>query len=194
MTFNKRIFDVPGMRAATYDVVSHMSDLRRAAQDQKISKAFAERIMLAVTAVNGCRYCAYAHTRMALQAGLSEAEVQQYLSGDLDHVPAEEAVALVFAQHYAESAGQPDPATWGRVVETYGPDQARQIMAYIRMIMYGNLLGNTFDALLSRFKGSPAPDSSLTQETGVLLGSVMVLPVELVRYLWHRRRNLEIGG
>ena len=183
-TFNKRIFDMPGMRAATRDVVRHMNDLRSAAREKRVSKAFSERIMLAVTAVNGCRYCAYAHTRMALQAGLSDDDVQRILSGDLDDIPAEEAVALAFAQHYAESAGQPDPEAWARLVETYGEAQARDIMAYIRMIMYGNLLGNTFDALLCRFKGQPAPGSSLGQEMGVLLGSVVYLPVELIRRPW----------
>ena len=32
------------------------------------------------------------------------------------------------------------------------------------MITFGNLVGNTFDALLSRFAGKPAPGSSLDME------------------------------
>lgn len=35
--------------------------------------------MLAVTQVNGCRYCSYVHARMALQAGLSEQEIRTVL-------------------------------------------------------------------------------------------------------------------
>jgi AhpD family alkylhydroperoxidase len=38
--------------------------------------------MLAVTEVNGCEMCSYAHTKMALEAGLSNDEIQQMLAGD----------------------------------------------------------------------------------------------------------------
>jgi AhpD family alkylhydroperoxidase len=40
--------------------------------------------MLAVTAVNQCRYCSYAHARMALLAGLSTEEIQALNDGVLE--------------------------------------------------------------------------------------------------------------
>lgn len=46
---------------------------------------------------------------------------------------------------------------------------ARDILAYIRMITFGNLLGNTLDAFFSRLAGRPAPGSTLWDELGVLL-------------------------
>ncbi len=47
-----------------------------------ISPAFRERLMLAVTAVNGCRYCSYFHTGEALKSGLSQEEISRLLSGE----------------------------------------------------------------------------------------------------------------
>jgi hypothetical protein len=37
------------------------------------------------------------------------------------------------------------------------------------MISFGNLLGNTWDAVLSRFKGRPAPESNITSELAFVL-------------------------
>jgi AhpD family alkylhydroperoxidase len=144
--------------------------------------------MLAVTQVNRCRYCSYAHTRAALKAGVTEEEIQELISGGLGSVPVREREAVLFAQHYAETEGHPDPKAWKRVVDTYGPDAARDIQSYVRVITFANLWGNTLDALWSRFAGRPAPDSSLGQELGVLLGSLLLIPASLVRRLLSRPR------
>jgi len=112
---------------------------------------------LAVTQVNDCRYCDYAHTKAALKQGVSEKEIALIGAGELSQFPEEQAIALFFGQHYAETGGHPDPHAWQRLVEYYGEDIANDILSYIRMIMVGNLLGNTFDALLFRVTGRPYP-------------------------------------
>lgn len=137
--------------------------------------------MLAVTNVNQCRYCNYGHTRAALAAGVSKAEIQSLMLREFDKLPSDEIIALAFAQHYAETDGSPDPQAWDRLVDAYGVETSQDILAYIRMITIGNLLGNTFDALLSRLMFNPALDSSLSRELGVLLGTFVVIPFELVR-------------
>ncbi len=177
--FSRRIFSFPTFSAALDDVTGHLDDLKAAARSQRVSRAFAERIMLAVTQVNGCRYCDYGHTLAALRTGVTQDELRALREGNLDALPEGEVVALLFAQHYAERNGHPDPAAWERVVETYEPDAARDIMAYIRMIMMGNLLGNTFDAFWSRLAGRPAPGSSILDEIGVLAGMFVLAPVKL---------------
>ena len=53
----------------------------RAARHARCDRAASERVMLAVTEVNGCEICSYAHTRRALEAGLSDAEVRELLGG-----------------------------------------------------------------------------------------------------------------
>ena len=188
-TFNRRIYTYPAFKADVCQIFDHLDDLRRAARGGRVSRAFAEKIMLAATSVNGCRYCSYAHSRAALAAGVPEQELHSLLALDLGAFPPGEAVALTFAQHYAESRGQPDPAAWQRVVSAYGEQTARDILAYLRMITFGNLLGNTFDALLSRLAGKPAPGSSLGSELGVLLGALWMPPSRLVLHAFRRGKT-----
>ena len=191
--FDKRIYRPRTLIADLVKMITHMDDLRAAARADRVDRAFAERIMLAVTEVNGCRYCSYGHTRAALQAGVSEQEIQSLKIGDFEALPDEQRVALLFAQHYAEQGGNPDPEARERLVATYGEDTARDILAYIRMITLGNLLGNTFDAILSRFAGRPAEDSSLLSEVAVLLLVVLFAPVGLVIALGSRLKRLVVG-
>jgi AhpD family alkylhydroperoxidase len=186
--YNRRIYTIRSFRAAIDDALAHMDDFRAARRAGRVSKAFSERVMLAVTQVNGCRYCSYFHTRVALTAGLPAEDIRALLEGDMSRAPADELPALMFAQHYAESGGvQPEDEAWRRLVEVYGPEMARDIVSHIRMISMGNLLGNTFDALLSRLKGRPAEGSSLWQELGVLLGAAVITPARAIRWRMHAR-------
>ena len=151
----KRTYTFARLRQDAAWLLGAPDSLRAAMRGGRVSKPFAEKIMLAVTQVNGCRWCHYAHARIALTAGVSAAELRSLMALALGDFPQEEAVALAFAQHYAESADRPDPAAWRRVVDAYGAPTAADILTLIRMITIGNLLGNTFDAFLSRLQGSP---------------------------------------
>jgi AhpD family alkylhydroperoxidase len=175
--FSKRIYTPRSLIEDFLDILDHFPEFRSAVRSQRISRAFTEKIMLAVTAVNGCRYCSHGHARMALASGVSPEEVDLLLSGEVGHVSPDQAPALFFAQHYAESEGHPDPAMVKTLVETYGQERARDILAHIRMITLGNLSGNTFDALLSRLRGRPAEDSSLGSELWTLVLLVLGTPI-----------------
>jgi AhpD family alkylhydroperoxidase len=115
-----------------------------------IDRAFQERLMLAVTEVNGCRYCAYAHARMALAAGVNGADVAALAGGDLRGSPPEEIPALLYAQHWAQTGAAPDPEARQRVLDTYGRAKTEAIELSMRMIRVGNLTGNAWDHLLYR--------------------------------------------
>lgn len=174
--FTKRIYNVPLFLTHMREIMNHTEDIRDASRAGRVSKPFREKIMLAVTHVNGCRWCNYGHTRAALREGVSEDELHHLLEGEFAMLPEGEVVALVFAQHYAETEGRPDPNAVQRLEETYGQETARDILAYIRMITLGNLLGNTFDAFLSRFQGKVAPGSTFLSELGVLSLAVVMPP------------------
>ena len=141
---------------------------------------FAERIMLAVTEVNGCALCAYGHTRFALDAGVSIDEIRELLGGVADGVPEDEVPAIVFAQHYADTGGHPDQRVWRNLVDTYGDEKALEILGTARMMMCGNALGIPWSALLSRLRGAPYPRSSLPSEIGTIVGATLVMPVAVV--------------
>ena len=110
--------------------------------------------MLSTTSVNDCRYCSWVHTNLALQNGVDLDELNQMLSGvtgDLNND--KDAVAVIFAQHFAEQQGKPEANLKGQLNAAFSGKQKREIMAYIHAIYFSNLSGNTFDALLARFKG-----------------------------------------
>lgn len=160
-----------------------MRFLSRARSQGELSKELIERIMLAVTEVNGCAACSYAHTKVALESGMSSREVQAMLAGVIEQVPANEVAAIMFAQHYADTGGYPSREAWERIVAGYGETAATGILGAIRAIMIGNVYGIPFSALLSRIKGNPDPGSSLLSEIGLPLASIPALPVALLHAL-----------
>ncbi len=172
--FRRRVYHSPGeLVSAASEILHHSPDFKSARRSGRVSRAFAEKIMLAVTQVNDCRYCRFGHTKVALEAGVSEDEITRIARGDLDEFPQDEAPGLLYAQHFAETGGAPDPAATARLIDFYGEQTAAEIGAYIRMITVGNLLGNTFDAFLSRFRRRPAPDSSFISELSTLFLAVL---------------------
>ncbi len=154
-----------------------VGQLMKNRKHQRINQAFVERIMLAVTEVNGCAICAYGHTQMALKQGFTQAEISAFLSGDSTYVTAEEATAIIFAQHYADTKGHVDPLAYAEVVQTYGEEKTRIILAAIQMMMIGNIAGLPISAFIRRWKGKKDPQSHLLSELGLpSLTLVFLLP------------------
>ena len=106
--------------------------------------------MLAVTEVNQCRYCSYAHTRMALQSGLSPDEIQQLLKHNIQNSPEEEIRAILYAQHWAETDGQPDPVIRKVLEGEYGACGVERIEIILRTMRLANLFGNSLDYIIFR--------------------------------------------
>jgi len=124
--------------------------IRDLMRKKMLSRAFRERLMLAVISVYSCRYCNWVHTREALRSGVNQEEVARLLKGSVDSCPEEEAVAVLYAQHWADSDTKPDHEAISRLVETYGFEKAEAIDLVLRLIRVGNLTGNTWDAFLAK--------------------------------------------
>jgi AhpD family alkylhydroperoxidase len=131
-------------------VLKNSRRLKKLNAQKPVSPAFQERLMLAVTGVNGCRYCSYFHSRQALKSGVSDTEINNLLAGDFKSFDQDEGVALLYAQHWAESNGRPDAEAVARLRQNYGDEKAEVINIMLRMIRLGNLSGNTFDYLINR--------------------------------------------
>ena len=129
------------------DVVVSAPVLLPALVRPKTSHALREKIMLAVSSVNECRYCQWGHTRLATAQGVPLDEVNEILGyQSLEARSSAEAAAILFAQDYAENQGAFDP-TWIESLRAYYSDaQVAEILAYVRAITFGNLAGNTVDA------------------------------------------------
>ena len=175
-TFQKRFYTPRTFLRDLRDVLAHIPAFRDTVRRGQVSRAFAEKVMMAVTQVNGCRYCAYFHSQMALREGVPPDEIERLLAWELGGFAEEEAVALAFAQHWAETGGQPDPEAEQRFRDYYGAEVSADIVNWMRMINVGNLAGNAVDAFLCRLRGAPAEGSSFM---GELLLFVLCAPFTL---------------
>ena len=175
----------------TYEAVR---TIRHFARLRSGREQFTERIMLAVTEVNGCALCAYGHTRFALEAGLSGDEVRELLGGAATRVPDDELPAIAFAQHYADTEGHPDRLAWETLVDNYGHECALGILGAVRMMMWGNAVGIPWSALLSRLRGAPYPASSLRSEIGTIVGDGSVMPVAAIHAAISGMCTFRCGG
>ena len=111
--------------------------------------------MLAVTAINDCGLCRWGHTHWALAKGVPLEEINRILGGQAASLAAAdpaEAAAILFAQHYAENLDRLDPASEENLRSYYDDAQVAEILAYVRVITFGNLTGNTIDAGIGRLR------------------------------------------
>lgn len=160
-----------------------------AMRDKKVTRAFNEKIMMVTTAVNGCIYCAWFHAKQAVESGISEEEVRKLLNLQFQaDATGFEAMALLYAQHFAETDRNPDPAMTKKLFDFYGEQTANQIILFIRMIYFGNLYGNTWDAVLSRFRGVLVPNSKFVFELVFFLLNVPIMFPAMVIMKFDKRK------
>lgn len=148
--FMKRKYSLRELCADISFLTKNVRDVRRIMREELISGAFRERLMLSVTSVYGCRYCCWAHTREALRSGIDPKEITGLLTGSVGTCPQEEALALLYAQHWADSNASPDPEATIKLEQTYGAEKAKMINIVLRIIRVGNLWGNSWHCFLYR--------------------------------------------
>ena len=129
-------------------IIKNRNQIKKLEAGDLIDAKLRQRLMIAVTEVNGCRYCSYYHSKLALKEGVSQKELDSLLAGELKDCPEEELLALVYAQHWTEKRGQPAQEMIDKIKNKYGVDKFETIKLAIRMINFGNLSGNSFDYLL----------------------------------------------
>ena len=182
-TFGRKLYSLGEFYKIIYLAFFSIYDFLYSKKKELLSEQFIERIMIAVTEVNGCAFCSYAHTKMALEAGMTNEEIQSMLAGISDDVPEEEMSAVVFGQYYAESRGYPSKESWKRIVEIYGLKEAKGILASIRIMMFGNVAGIAWGSFVNRFKGEPDDRSNLPYEIGIILCTIIYIPIALIHAL-----------
>jgi AhpD family alkylhydroperoxidase len=171
----KRKFSLWEMYRSIVFIPGAMSKMIDNKKSKLVSPHFIERLQLAVTEVNGCAACSYQHTKMALQQGMSNEEISSFLSGEDNFIKPEEAKAIVFAQHFADSRGYPKEYAYNSIVEEYGEKKARIILSAVQIMIAGNMYGIPYSAFQSRLKGRPFTDSSLFYELGMLIAGIICL-------------------
>ena len=111
---------------------------------------FRERLMVAAAAVYGCRFCSWIHAREALRSGLDQEEIAALLSSTMESCPEEYAIAVLYAQHWAESNANPDPEAVKRLEEAYGSEKAELVNVVLRPIRLIHSVENSWAYFLYR--------------------------------------------
>lgn len=176
----KRIYGLLTNARFLFAFLTNTDDMIASKRAGSVDEEFEKRIMLAVTQVNGCEMCRYFHTEQALKLGMDKQEIDALLCGEMADVPDGEMPAILFAQHYADTAGRPDDETWQRMIKQYGYKRAVHIRGYIRAIMVGNAQGNIMGAIKNRFHGKPEKNSSILKEISVMGADVVLIPLILI--------------
>lgn len=177
----KKLYSFSELYRILYECLRTYPSFFKAKKSGGLNTPFVERLMLAVTEVNHCPLCSYGHTRIALEAGMSQEEIRQLLAGSTDAVPDDEIAAVLFAQHYADSRGRPSKKAWRQITALYGAPKAEGILGAIRMIMFGNCAGIVLNSFAGRWKGRPDPRSSLLYELGMMAAWILFFPAALIQ-------------
>lgn len=178
--FRKRVFTISTFFKDTHSLYVRFGSLKKAFIRKNIDSSFRERIMLAVTQVNKCKFCSFGHTKAALSTGISSKEINEILDANFQNVPDVQKLALCFAQSYAEMGGLYEQEYLNKLTEYYGSETARDILAYTQFMAYCNLCGNTIEGLLLRFIGKKIPGSAVYDEIIVVLSMIIVIPLLLI--------------
>lgn len=179
----KRKFSLWELYSSLVFLPGAISTLKGNKNPQIVDLHFIERLQLAVTEVNGCAACSYQHTKMALQQGMSNEEISSFLVGDANFVKPEEATAIIFAQHFADSKGFPKKYAYESIEQEYGKKEARIILSACQVMIAGNIYGIPFSAFQSRLKGKKFKGSTLFYELGMLKAGIIFLPIALIHGL-----------
>ncbi|MEA3438610.1 MAG: carboxymuconolactone decarboxylase family protein [Thermodesulfobacteriota bacterium] len=194
--FHKRFYTLRTFTCDLKDLAAHIPALISTVRNKRISRPFAEKIMLSVASVNECSYCSYLHTKTALKGGVSEKEINKLLEQEIGDFSEDESVALAFAQHYAETEKKTDPEAERRFRSYYGPQISKDIVNYIRIVNFFTLVGNTAYAFLSRLRGKPAQKSNPLSEILILVicapWAFLTLIYDIVRERSSRGRSYSL--
>ncbi|HTO17485.1 MAG TPA: carboxymuconolactone decarboxylase family protein [Edaphocola sp.] len=179
----KRKFSLLELYASIVAAPQAISIIGQNKKTNLVDSNFIERLQLAVTEVNGCAACSYQHTKMALKQGMSNEEIKSFLIGSNSFIKPEEAKAILFAQHYADSRAFPKKYAYDALIKEYGENKAKIILSACQIMIAGNIYGIPYSAFQSRLKGRPFKDSSLFYELGMLFAGIVFIPFAIIQSL-----------
>lgn len=187
--FNKRTFTLPLLARSAGAAARSAPALVKGLLNPETSPALREKVMLAVTAVNDCRYCSWVHTGLALQNGVDLNELEHVLdAGTFGMLDEREAVAILYGKHFADSQREPGADAERALARAWNENERAEIMAYIHAIYFANLAGNSADAWLARLRGIPVANGNPVAEA---LATLLAAPVLTAISLRSRRSRPE---
>lgn len=175
-SFAKRTFTLPLLASSTVAALRAAPVLIKALSNPATSPALREKVMLAVTSVNDCRYCSWVHTGLALENGVDMDELSHVLdSTTFGQLNEREAIAVLYGKHFADTLRNPSAEAEQALQKSWTEKERAEIMAYIHAIYFANLSGNSADAWLARLRGMKVENGHAVAEAIAALVSAPVL-------------------
>lgn len=170
-----RIYTVPELFGDLKSVVLRVPSLWSIWVGGRLPRALREQIVVAVAQVNACRMCEHAHTRMAFEAGVSQAELAALENMDEDAFDRRTWLAIAHARERVMCDFGPGVAdsSQGALVDEMSAQTLRDVEDVARVMTVANRIANTLNALPDRRRSKPVPGSRLFDE---LLINFMFLP------------------
>ena len=190
--FTKRTFTLPLLARSLGAVVLRLPVLAVAMVRPALPRALREQVMLGVNSVNGCRYCSWAHTGLALAHGVNLDELAYLLdTGTFGEMDERNATAILFAQNFADTVRQPTQEARAALAKRFTAYERRELMAYIDAIYLGSLCGNSADAWLARLSGRKVDDGHPVPEALAALLAAPALSIGWLRSRTSRPQAME---
>lgn len=174
----------------TFNLVEHFRLMSKAAcgwrmnqimrQQRVMNKQRRERIMLAISEVNGCALCSFVHTKLALQAHMDIKEIQTLLAGDLVGVPEEDTLAVLFAKDFAANKETIDPAFYAKLSDYYGQSGARAIVCVSHVITMTTSMGISLGLLKDTLTFRHQKGSNVLNELLIPISTILFFPLMLI--------------
>ena len=141
----------------------------------RLPRALREKVVVAVAQVNACRMCEHAHSRMAREAGVSDAELAALENMDEHAFDRRTWLAVAHARDRVVADFGPiaKDGSQDALVEVLGVQTYRDVEDVACVMTVANRIASTLNALPDRLRGNPVPDSRLFDE---LFINFMFLP------------------
>lgn len=133
---------------------------------ERLPRALREQVIVAVAQANVCPMCQHAHARMALQAGVSDAELAALENMDERAFDRKTWLAIAHARERAKAGFAPvtHSAEPESLANALGQQTYDDVEDVARVMTVANRIANTLNALPARRLGQPVPGSRLADE------------------------------
>ena len=148
-----------------------------------IDPGFREELMLAVSKLNDCRYCTWGHHEWAHMLGVPDEELAHVEQMDPKGFDRKKWTAISYVRALVSADfGPVDDKLQGEMEARYSAREIKEIKMIAKVMDIGNRGANTWDAMLSRLRGTPAADSHLLDEV-VLSGAFLITAPPVLYFL-----------
>ena len=186
--FKKRTITAPQLVNSVASLAPELRTMYRVWVREEFDPGFREELMLAVSKLNDCRFCSWGHHEWAQISGVSDDELARLEQLDPSGFSRRKWLAISYVRALVkQNFRRVQPELRRAMQHKFSPGEIREIELIARVQDIGNRGSNTFDALLSRLRGTPAADSRVVDE--VILSGVFLAVAPAVLFYLSRASN-----